>query len=162
MISFTETDHNLPNIWRESKLFNLTTRNKFHVYGLRQQNNPAIMIEYNPRLENVEFLKKLMALIDFFKLNKIEMEIFGKSQQAGICVGLRKDLRGVLNRNRKPIFASSILQTIIYTLEDRIDLDEMRRFKLPNVPVLPFNHPAPAMEVRPARSSRPPLDIANR
>ena len=33
MISFTETDTNLPNVVRESKLFNLVTKHKFHVYA---------------------------------------------------------------------------------------------------------------------------------
>ena len=39
MISFTETDTNLPNVVRESKLFNLVTKHKFHVYLLFCQAN---------------------------------------------------------------------------------------------------------------------------
>lgn len=146
MISFTETDFNLPKIWREAKLFNLTTRLKFHFYGLRQQNNPAVLIEYNAKLETEAFVKRLAAITDFFKANNIEVEVFGRCEHSGVCIGMRKDLRAVVNKVHKPVFAASILQTIIYGLEDRIDLESLKSFTLPNVPKLPRNNPKSAVK----------------
>ena len=79
MISFTETDTNLPNVVRESKLFNLVTKHKFHVYGLRQKNNSPILIEYKNDIVDDRFREQLNSLVEFFKLNGIEVETFGAS-----------------------------------------------------------------------------------
>ena len=46
MITITETDTLLPAIMREAKLYNLITKQKYHVYGLRRENNPVVLIEY--------------------------------------------------------------------------------------------------------------------
>ena len=138
MIEFKETDFNMTKISRESKLFNLVTGYKYFVYGLRNQSeNPPVMIEYY--YDNIDemFEERLQALVEFFKDNGIEMELYSDSEdKTKINVGLRKDLRAVVNRNGKPLLAASILSTIVYTLEGRIDMHQLKNYKLSTIPKL--------------------------
>ena len=138
MIEFKETDFNMTKISRESKLFNLVTGYKYFVYGLRDQSdNPPMMIEYY--YDNIDemFEERLQALVEFFKDNGIEMELYSDSEdKTKINIGLRKDLRAVVNRNGKPLLAASILSTIVYTLEGRIDMHQLKNYKLSTIPKL--------------------------
>jgi len=136
MISFTETDTNLPNVVRESKLFNLVTKNRFHVYGLRQINNPTILIEYRKDIVDVNFEQQLDSLVQFFKLNEIEVETFDESDNRRVDIGLRLDLRKFVNKNKKPILAATILSTIVYALEGRIDSEQMKKHRVSDIPKL--------------------------
>ena len=138
MIDFNENDTNLTKVRRESKLFNLLTRYKYRVYGLRQNDNPAVLIEYHYDRVDDKFKEKLSALMEFLKANGIDAENYSESDNANrIDVGLRKDLRMFVNKNDKPMLASSIISTIIYCLEGRIDLDQLKKFKLSAIPKLP-------------------------
>ena len=131
MIEFKDTDFNLTKIKRESKLFNLVTGYKYWVYGLRQTGNQPVMIEYHYDKVDEHFTDKLEALIEFFKLNGIEIETYAEADNNGrVDIGLRKDLRAIVNRNGKPMLASSILSTIIYALEGRIEIEELKNYKL--------------------------------
>ena len=67
MIEFNERDINLVAIRRESKLFNLVSRYKYHIYGLRQQDNPPILIEYNHSRVNEKFDEKLSSVVTFLR-----------------------------------------------------------------------------------------------
>ena len=133
MITFNQSDDNIPAIRMESKLFNLFTRIKYHVYGTVTEGCPLIFLEYNPHLVDTKFKKRIQGLNYFFKLNKINF-LVNESNEKQILIGLRKDLRDFVNRENKPIFAASILSTIIYTLEDRVNIEEMKNYKLLNVP----------------------------
>jgi hypothetical protein len=134
MITFTETDTNVPALIRESKLHNLVTRLKYHTYGLRQENNPVILIEYGGRFVDDGFHSRISSLKEFFTLNEIDIEISDESDNRRIDIGMRIDLRKMVNKNDKPLLAASVLSTIIYCLEDRLDIEQMKKCKLPSIP----------------------------
>jgi hypothetical protein len=144
MIDFNEKDTNLTKVRSESKLFNLVTRYKYRVYGLRQNDNPAVLIEYHYDRVDDKFKEKLEALCEFLKANGIEIDTYSESDNPNrVDIGLRKDLRIFVNKNDKPMLASSILSTIIYCLEGRIDLDQLKKFKLSAIPKLPVEPVTP-------------------
>jgi hypothetical protein len=134
MITITETDTLLPAIMREAKLSNLVTKQKYHVYGLRRENNPVVLIEYADCYVDDDFRNRLTSLIEFFKLNGIETEFSNEADDRSIAIGLRIDLRKTLNKNEKPLLAASVLSTVIYCLEDRVDIDQMKKYKLSSIP----------------------------
>ena len=133
MIEFIQNDTNLPAIRRESKLFNLVTRYKYRIYGLRQRDNPAVLVEYHYDKVDEHFEERLTAIKDFLLSNGIEVETYREADTSRVDVGMRKDLRLFVNKNKKPMLASAILQTIIYTLEGRTDLEQLRRYKLATI-----------------------------
>ena len=142
MIDFNENDFQLTKIRSESKLFNLLTRFKYRVYGLRQEENPAVLIEYHYDRVDEHFKDKIAALIEFLKANGIDAESYSESDTPNkIDIGLRRDLRAFVNKNGKPMLASAILSTVIYCLEGRIDLDQLKKFKLSAIPKLPVTPP---------------------
>ena len=134
MITITEKDTLLPAIMKEAKLYNLVTKQKYHVYGLRRENNPVVLIEYADCYVNDDFRKRVTDLLEFFKLNKIEAEFSNESDSRDIAIGLRIDLRKTLNKNEKPLLAASVLSTIVYCLEDRLDIEQMKKYKLSSIP----------------------------
>jgi len=136
MITATQTDTNLSLIMREGKLNNLITKFKYHVYGLRRKNNAAVCIEYDDSYVDENFHKKLKSLLQFFKLNEIDVETESYSGKTSIQIGLRLDLRKILNKNGKPLLATSILSTIVYCIEDRVDIEKMKTHKLSGIPRL--------------------------
>lgn len=137
MIDFNQTDFNLTKIRHETKLANLITRKKYRIYGLRQRDNPPILVEFNAETVESEFVKRLSTLVKYFKSNGIEIETFDENDSGQIDIGLRKDIRGIVNKHEQPLFVSSILSTIVYCLEGRIDLDKMSKYKLTNIPKVP-------------------------
>lgn len=137
MIEFVEKDFNIVSIKKESKLFNLATQYKYDVYGLRQEGNPPVLIEFLPSLgRDNNFVEKLNALVSFLKSNGIEVETHPTSNNNKIYIGLRRDLRAFVNKNNKPILSSSILSTIVYCLEGRVDLDSLIKYRLSNIPII--------------------------
>ena len=134
MITITEKDTLLPAIMKEAKLYNLVTKQKYHVYGLRRENNPVVLIEYCKDYVDEGFLNRLGDLLEFFKLNNIEIEFSNDYVERGIAIGLRIDLRKTLNKNEKPLLAASVLSTIVYCLEDRLDIEQMKKYKLSSIP----------------------------
>ncbi len=134
MITITEKDTLLPAIMKEAKLYNLVTKQKYHVYGLRRENNPVVLIEYADCYVNDDFRKRMTDLLEFFKLNNIEAEFSNESDSRDIAIGLRIDLRKTLNKNEKPLLAASVLSTIVYCLEDRLDIEQMKKYKLSSIP----------------------------
>lgn len=136
MVEFNENDFNLVRISNESKLGNLITRFKYRVYGLKQEGNPSILIEYHYNNVDEGFNERVEAITKFLKANSITAKVYYAGNIKGIDIGLRKDLRAVLNKNGKPMFASGIISTIIYCLEGRIDLKELQRYKVSVVPRL--------------------------
>lgn len=134
MITVNESDTNLPAILKESKLANLITKDIYYAYGLKKENNPHILIEYERCYVTNTFEKRVTSLVEFFKLNGMNVEVISDSSKTGVDIGLRIDLRTVMNKNNKPLFAASVLSTIVYCLEDRIDIETMKTHKLSHVP----------------------------
>lgn len=134
MITVNESDTNLPEVLTESKLANLVTKEKYYIYGLRREENPVVLIEYANEYVTPSFRNRIAALSEFLKINGISIETINDSDNHGIDIGLRIDLRTTMNRNNKPLLASSVLSTIIYCLEDRIDIDNMKKYKLSSIP----------------------------
>ena len=138
MVEFNENDFNLLKISGESKLGNLVTRFKYRVYGLKQEASSPIIIEYHYNHIDERFNERLEALKKFLKTHHLNIAVYHCANTKNIDIGLRRDLRAVLNKNDKPTFASGIISTIIYCLEGRIDLNELQRYKLSVVPrILP-------------------------
>lgn len=136
MIEFNQNDFKLTDISRESKLFNLVTRFRYRVYGLKQEDNPPVLIEYHFSRVDKKFNERLDALKKFLGANGITADSYSESESNRIDIGLRRDLRSFVNRNDKPILASSVLSTVVYCLEGRVDIEQMLKFKLKVVPKL--------------------------
>ena len=136
MIEFIQNDTNLTKIQRESKLFNLVTRYKYRVYGLRQDNNPPVLIEYHYDKVDEHFGEKLDAVVKFLKANNIQVDTYNEAETNRVEVGLRKDLRLVVNKNKKPLLAASLISSIIYALEGRTDLEQLKKYKIISMPTL--------------------------
>lgn len=117
MIEFSEKDFQMKPLRRESKLFNLQTKQPFRVYGLQKKGNPLIHLSYNYDTMDEDFEDNLGILIEFFENNGIEFRHEGGSGTPKVCIGLRWDLRDRL------LLCSSILQTIVYCLEGRLALN---------------------------------------
>ncbi len=130
MISFNLKDYQLSAIRRESKLSNMRTKNEFRVYGLAQQyKNPPILIEAQAAVwENRQ--EELMELKNFFDSQGLpnQIGIDETIEDQTIFIGLRRDLRD------HTLLSTAVLQTIVYQLENRLDLNN--EFKVPGIPKL--------------------------
>jgi len=126
MIEFNQRDFHMATIRRESKLFNLVTKYPFRVYGLKTSNNPLIHLSYNYDTVDETFDENLSELIGFFRNNGMEFEYESGGGEEKICIGLRRDLRDHL------LLTCSIVQTMIYCLEGRLDVD--RKFQVAGLP----------------------------
>ncbi len=123
MIIFNEKDFYMPTIKRDAKLSNLVTKNKYRVYGLKKNENPPILIEYQ---YGVLGYSKSRILTDFFLKNGVKVEVCEDQDREikGFSIGLRRDLR------ENALFAATVLQTIVYYLEGRLELKDFK-FNLP-------------------------------
>ena len=129
MIEFNKKDFQLDVVGRESKLFNLQTKNAFRVYGLRTKGNPLVHLSYNYDMVDDAFDAEMEKLIAFFQNNGIEFQWESGGGTAKVCIGLRRDLRD------HTVLCCSILQTIIYSLEGRLNLKT--NFKIKGIPKFP-------------------------
>lgn len=129
MIEFNEKDFQMSAIRRESKLFNLQTKNSFRVYGLKRKGNALVHLSYNYDTVDEEFDDNLENLVEFFENNGIEFVWESGGGTPKICIGLRRDLRD------RVILSSSIIQTIIYCLEGRLEIKS--GYKVNGVPKFP-------------------------
>ena len=128
-VQFSE-DFNCHKIAKESKLFNLATRLNYRVYGLRKEGNPLIEME-SINFDTNTIPNRIQRVRRFLSANKIDINFEERDGDADnyddkIYIGLRRDLR------QHVILSSSILQTIIYTLEGRIELD--KKYTIPGIP----------------------------
>ena len=128
-IEFNEKDFQMATIRRESKLFNLQTINNFRIYGLKRTGNVLVHLSYNYDVVDDEFDDRLEKLIAFFHNNGIQFEWESGGGPERICIGLRRDLRD------HTVLTSSILQTIVYCLEGRLDIKPS--FKIKGIPKFP-------------------------
>jgi hypothetical protein len=127
MIKFSN-DQYLDRIKSESKLATLKTKKEYLIYGLirngddpkacangKDDRNPAIWIQYDGKNFSSELI---LNLADFFYYGGILCETIPLYKNTKGCkIGLRIDLR------KEAILAATALQTIIYSLEGKMDLD---------------------------------------
>ncbi len=76
-----------------------------------------------------EFEEAVDKLREFFRNNGIEFDYESGGGTDKVCIGLRRDLRD------HTILCASILQTIVYCLEGRLDLKT--NFKINGIPKFP-------------------------
>jgi hypothetical protein len=126
MIEFNDNDFNIEKISVDSKLFNLVTIYPYRVYGLKQGDNPLVLIEFNSNVVDSDFMDRLNDLDKFFMANGIDFVAEDTEEGNKVFVGLRKDIR------KHVVLSSSILQTIVYCLENRLNLK--KEIKIPGIP----------------------------
>lgn len=133
MITFNKKDYNIDEIFAESKLKNFKTNNLYRLYGLKMSKNPMVLIEFDfdhlSDFNNED--QKLLRL--FFRRNGIgvvfrhyDYEPNAEEDIMKVYVGLRIDLR------EDVLFCAAALQTIIYFMEKRLDLNV--NYKIPGIP----------------------------
>lgn len=131
MISYNESDTNVMTICRnfESRGF---TKYKYYIYGLHNSEVP-VLIEHGSNLGDEDKIK-LSSLSEFFKLNGIDVEFLAVNKRAQIDIGLRLDLRRIVNKHGNPTLASAIVSTIISTMEGSIDMKKLKTYEIPSKP----------------------------
>jgi hypothetical protein len=131
MVSFNTVDFNVDKIETLAKINKLKTDYEYRIYGLRDDDeNPPVFIEFNPDVFEGEITSfHTNALVSFFKSNGIELRfhIDEKEEKKKFWIGLRHDLR-----KEEVNIAANIVQTIVYFLEGKLDLN--LQFKIPSVP----------------------------
>jgi hypothetical protein len=125
-INWNPGDFSLDSIRKDSKLFNLLTRNTYKVYGLTKvkSNNPIDISYYASTVS----LPDLKILVKLFQNNGIKISIASNDIDAKDCVyiGLRRDVRDDI------VLAGTLLQIIIYYFENRLVIDSS--YKMPTIP----------------------------
>ncbi len=130
MVTFNTNDFNIDKVETLAKINKFKTAYDYRIYGMREDDdNPIVLIEYNPELfigEIGNFHKN--ALITFFRGNGIELRFHDepKENNQKFWIGLRYDLRKDIT------ISANIIQTIVYFLEGKLDLDAA--FKIPSIP----------------------------
>lgn len=129
MINYNKKDDNIPQIEQIFKSHdNDLLKYNYRIYGLKNEDNPLLLLEYNP---NIVFIStdKFDFLTHLFNKNKIEtnFEILNEERDK-IYIGLRRDLREF------PEFCSKLLLTIIYYLEGNLKI--RKNSKIPQIPKL--------------------------
>jgi hypothetical protein len=121
MISFNENDYFLPSIKAESKFNTLVVQKHYRVFGLKNQDNPPVIFRWG---ENALDESKIGHLYLMFKRSGLPVDFY-RDYPKGISVGLRRDVR------ENVPFASALLQTIVYYMENKIELP--KDFRIPMV-----------------------------
>ncbi len=123
-IDFSFSDYNVNKIKTETGFdWQTKTNLKYYVYGLKQENDAPIKIEYNKDL--LKGNKYTFSKLDsFFKKRGIVIE-WDDMYKKGIDIGLRKDLR------QQPKLSAAIVSTIVYALEGKIKLKNSRVLGIP-------------------------------
>lgn len=121
MITFNNNDYFIPSIRAEAKFHNLVVQKNFRVFGLRQEDNPPLLIRYGrdsiqePKMANLHHV---------FKKSDFDADFY-RDYPKGVSIGLRRDVRENVQ------FASALLQTIIYYIEGKIDVP--KTFRIPTI-----------------------------
>ena len=128
MISFNQDDDNLIQIQRLTNFTNNLFVNNYRIYGLKNEDNSHLLLEYNPNIVAIS-TDKFDFLTYLFNHNKIDakFEILNEGRDK-IYIGLRRDLRDF------PEFCAKLLQTIIYYLEGELKI--RKNGKIPKIPKL--------------------------
>jgi len=122
-ISINSKDFNLQEIYAAAKLQNTATAYNFRLYGLKNSNNPAVLIG-KTNFHNNNFDR----IAELFNKNKISLEFESVRQEDNeknfIYIGLRHDLRHDIG------LSAAIVTTIIHQIEGNIkDFDTNFKIK---------------------------------
>lgn len=132
MVTFNTNDFNIDKVETLARINKFKTAYDYRVYGLREDDdNPIVLIEYNPELfigEIGNFHKN--ALINFFRGNGVELRFRDEEKEDSqkFWIGLRYDLRKDIT------ISANIVQTVVYFLEGKLDLNI--QYKIPGIPKL--------------------------
>ncbi len=133
MINFNTIDFNIDKIEKKAKI-KLKTEYDYRIYGLKDDDdNPLVLIEFNFELFPGEIGNyHRETLFKFFQTNGISIEFKDTDYEKDkkFWIGFKKELR------KEVIIAANILQTIIYFLEGKLDLEGYS--KIPSIPKLYF------------------------
>ena len=136
MIYFNTADDMMKEIKAKLALHNQLTTEDFRVYGLRQVDNPPVLVEFSDGSDvHAALVKKCAVLEKFFANQGIVMkrDILEWDDQDDqdrvdykVYIGIRRDIRENL------ALTCAILKTIILFIDDKIELDPT--VKLGNTP----------------------------
>jgi hypothetical protein len=124
MISFNKKDDKMSEIAKQSQISGAVTKEDYRVYGLRNENNAPILIEYSSNSDVYnEVYRKCCMLRTFFNrhgiaLEHAEIEHEEDNTDYKIYIGIRRDIR-----NDAPL-ACAILKTIVYYLDDKLKIED--------------------------------------
>ena len=111
-------DQHLTKIETLSGLKDFKCVNWYRIYGLAQDNNPPVLIEYFEGLPNGKTEKQIKHLL---RRNGIPV-VFKKAKYDTFSIGLRLDLREHL------FLAAAAVNSLIGFLENRSDIDSNLNF----------------------------------
>lgn len=128
MLAFNKKDEHLPQIEQIIKINGNLLRYNYRIYGLKNEDNPSLLLEYNPNIVGIS-TNRFDFLTLLFNRNKIEtnFELLNEEKDK-VYIGLRRDLRDF------PEFCAKLLQTIIYYLEGELKI--RKNGKIPKIPKL--------------------------
>ena len=117
MISFNKKDLNVRKIAQVSKLDGLITSNFYRVFGITGTERPLIEIdcEYSPSSDAK--MKQLRIFFDAVKIKSSFNITYCYQKFEFIKIGFKSQLRKDVD------LSSKLLQTIIYFMEGRLDLN---------------------------------------
>jgi len=112
-INYNKKDYHLPEIFQATGLDGKKTRNEYRLYGLSNEGNPAVLLEYRGGFDP----KVLQPVMDFLNSNKISCKISAAQDgKRHVYIGLRYDIR-----DKQPDLAVKIVKTIIYHCEGLLE-----------------------------------------
>jgi hypothetical protein len=116
MIEFNQKDINLVNIQNATGLLKVKLTGDYRVYGLKNADNPAVLLEYDPELISDKDVKSLTG---FFVGNGIDFVAQTiKDGKKKSYLGLRHDLRQEID------LSVAIINTIVYLLEGKMKVSK--------------------------------------
>jgi len=119
MIQINEKDYFMPSIKAEAKFSTLAVQKQYRVFGLKNENNPPLLLRFNRSTIPED---RVSVLSHVFKQSGLEVDCY-RDYDKGMAIGIRRDVR------EHVLYSSAILQTIIYYLEGRIELP--KNFRIP-------------------------------
>jgi hypothetical protein len=122
MIDFNENDINMNQIKERGGFSSLKTKLEFRVFGLAQDDNPPIGINYNMDKRPSNQIED--EITNFFRNNGLELAFDHKDDEK-IHIGLRRDVRENVD------LSVALLKTIILNLDGGLELDNS--FKIPGL-----------------------------
>ncbi len=114
---FFALDTHLNKIEPASRLDRFKTENFYRIYGLKQENNPPVLISYFKTLPNGKTEKEVKQLLRPYGIPVV----FEELKWDNLTIGLRKDLREHI------FLAGAVVNLIVGFLENKIG---PKRFKL--------------------------------
>ena len=127
MIYYNLKDDNMPNIQQTAGIDSLLTKEDFKIYGLRQNDNPPILIEYSDESDvSSDLYRKCQTLKDFFSRHGIvfKSDVLEENNERDddeaidykIYIGLRRDIRDNI-----PL-TIAIMKTIIFFIDGKTEI----------------------------------------